>query len=244
MKPIPTNIKRIQEIIKNGTQLSLATQNYPSRGQTAVQELYQTRIGKLFLKRVSERNHEECRISKKDGSLAEREFWAYRLAVSLGLQPPELVMLDSDTTVQRWLDFPDAHLFTTYQGRMTLHADNIFDCALFDWLSGQVDRHDANYLYNFVDQEIILIDSGHAFLKYEGSIPDYLRLFEAAENKAVLSQKKTSSVFEAIKSLSEKSLKAIVPLRNQDEMIALHKRREQIQSVKSLLDIIDFYRRK
>jgi len=45
----------IKSLIEDGEKLAIAIENYPSRGQTAVQELYQTAQGKLFLKRVSER---------------------------------------------------------------------------------------------------------------------------------------------------------------------------------------------
>lgn len=50
-------------LISKGNKLPFAINNYPSRGQTAVQELYQTDVGKLFLKRVSEKNHIElCEV--------------------------------------------------------------------------------------------------------------------------------------------------------------------------------------
>jgi len=84
----------IEILIREGERLPLAVENYPSRGQTAVQELYQTREGKLFLKRVSERNHTECQINIDSGTLAEREFWAYRLARAIGLFVPMLWLKD------------------------------------------------------------------------------------------------------------------------------------------------------
>src|SRR5262245_13482252 len=77
----------IPSLIKKGTKLTWATHSYPSRGQTTTQEIYLTKEGKLFLKRVSKRNHTECQITAENGTLAEREFWAHRLATKLGLGP-------------------------------------------------------------------------------------------------------------------------------------------------------------
>lgn len=160
------NNKEIRRLIKTGQELPMALENYPSRGQTAIQKLYQTKSGKLFFKKVSDRNHQECQIDTQSGTLAEREFWAYRLAHALGLNVPQMTLLDPLTTVQSWLDIPDAHHFITDQGPLALDTRNVFECACFDWLTGQIDRHDANYLYDFVNKKIILVDSAHAFLQY------------------------------------------------------------------------------
>ena len=97
---------QLSKMLERSPKLPLATKNYPSRGQTAVQTLYQTPYGKIFLKHVSRQNHLDCQINPAHGSLAEREFWAYRLAQEMGLQVPELILLDSSTTLQRWLDLP------------------------------------------------------------------------------------------------------------------------------------------
>lgn len=44
-KLTPENVKNL---IKNGQKLPFATENYPSRGQTTTQELYQTEQGKFY----------------------------------------------------------------------------------------------------------------------------------------------------------------------------------------------------
>lgn len=235
------NVEKIQRLIKNGQELPLAIENYPSRGQTAVQKLYQTEDGKLFLKKVSDRNHQECQIDVSSGTLAEREFWAYQLAHALELNTPSMVLLDSLTTVQAWLDFPDAHHFISDQGPLTLEAHNVFECACFDWLTGQIDRHDANYLYNFVEGKVILIDSAHAFLKYDGSLPHYLQIFEIAAPHA-LTMKQNARIVEKIASLQDRLTK-IVPLRSAEEGSALARRAKQLLTIKSIGDIIAFYRK-
>lgn len=240
MKNLPSPTA-IQKLIKVGIRLPLATQNYPSRGQTAVQELYQTKIGKLFLKRVSERNHRECQIPVKSGTLAEREFWAYRLTCHLGLQAPPLVLLDDMTTVQLWLDLPDGKQYKTSRGVLSLHSKNVFDCALFDWVSGQVDRHDANYLYDMTAGTLIPIDSGHAFLKHDGSIPDYLHLFEATHSRD-LSKRHLTDIVKAIRGLTPPTLNKLVPLRDGAERTALMKRLGQARSMRTMHDIIQLYR--
>lgn len=240
MKNLPSPAV-IQKLIKSGTRLPLATQNYPSRGQTAVQELYQTKIGKLFRKRVSERNHRECQIPVKSGTLAEREFWAYRLAHHLDLYVPPLALLDDMTTVQLWLDLPDAKQYKTSQGVLSLSADNVISCALFDWITGQIDRHDANYLYNMATQQITLIDSGHAFLKYDGSMPDYLCLFEAIRAPELL-KRLGFPLFKKIKSLDPKIVKKCVPLRDTVESAALSQRLSKVKQVNTIQDLIRLYR--
>lgn len=221
--------------------MPLATQNYPSRGQTAVQELYQTQIGKLFLKRVSDRNHRECQINVTSGTLAEREWWAYRLARYLGLPVPSLALLDDMTTVQIWMDLPDGRQYKSSQGVMTLSPDNVASCALFDWITGQVDRHDANYLYNMATRRIMLIDSGHAFLKYDGSMPDYLYLYEAGNAQALQRPVKLAKP-PTLSRLTAASLCKLVPLRDQDEAKALEKRVAKIVGATLLQDVITLYR--
>ncbi len=223
--------------------MPLATQNYPSRGQTSVQELYQTEIGKLFLKRVSERNHEECQIDVSSGTLAEREFWAYCLAKQIGLFVPQVWFLDTFTTVQTWLDYPDGHIYKTSTGIMDLEARNIFDCVLFDWVTGQVDRHDANYLYDLKGCNVIPVDSAHSFLKYEGSMPDYLHLYEIKYTDK-LNRKIKSNVFDKLFGLSEKKLKETVPLRNDHEWNALVDRVKKAESAPSIENLINLYRSK
>lgn len=231
----------IQKLLQSGSRREYATLHYPSRGQSAVQELYETSKGKLFLKRVSEQNHINCRINTASGTLAEREFWAFRLARELSLNAPTLWLIDSETTVQEWLDYPDACQYSTSQASMKLNPQNIFECALFDWLTGQIDRHDANYLYNFVNQAIILIDSAHSFLKYNGSLPDYLKLFEAAQ-PAELAKPRDPDMIERIAKLDEKKLKTLVPLRNEEEHTALLKRHSQLNSIRTIQSIIALYR--
>ncbi len=234
-------ISQIKKLLKVSQKSPFATKNYPSRGQTAVQEIYQTSSGKLFLKKSSPRNHCECQIDPQTGSIAEREFWAFQLAHALQLNVPYLWLLDKNTTVQIWLDIPDARLFATSFGKLSLKAINVFECALFDWLTGQVDRHDANYLYDFVQQEIILIDSAHSFLKYEGSIPDYLKYFEIGFSKQ-LNGTLFSPFQERLKKLSTQQINKLVPLKNQEEKQALHQRWKQCKEVKSIQAIIDLYR--
>lgn len=235
--------REVEELIKNGEKLPFAIDNYPSRGQTAVQELYQTSIGKLFLKRVSERNHEECQIDVESGTLAEREFWAYRIALRIGLRVPALWLIDKFTTVQIWLDYPDGRTFKKSTGRMEFRAINIFECVVFDWVTGQVDRHDANYLYDYINKVVIPVDSGHAFLRHEGGLSDYLHLFEISEPRH-LNRKITSGVKNAIDGISNTQLKEIIALKGADEFNALAKRKEALAKVKSLKDILDLYRGK
>ncbi|MBI2342908.1 MAG: hypothetical protein HYV02_01010 [Deltaproteobacteria bacterium] len=234
-------LKRIQSALAHGKMVPLALEHYPSRGQTAIQRLYQTKIGKLFWKRVSERNHRECQIPVKSGSLAEREWWAYRVAKALGLENPPLVLLGRMTTVQLWLDLPDAHHFITDQGPLALDLDNVFECACFDWLTGQIDRHDANYLYDFVQRRIILIDSAHGFLRYDGSLPHYLQLFEIACRTA-LHKKPKSDMVQRIAQLQQR-LPELVPLRDGGEQEALQRRLQQMRTVATLQDVFALYRK-
>lgn len=241
VKSLPNN-SVLEKLLAAGTEQDLATRNYPSRGQTASQKLFQTEIGKLFYKKVSERNHQECRIDTSSGTLAEREYWAYHLAKKLKLQVPELSLLNNLTTVQRWLNFPDAKEYTSRQGPLELVPENIFDCALFDYLSGQVDRHNANYLYNMTEKKIILIDSGFAFLKYEGSLPDYLAYFEGSYGVALNKVYNTGTRACVIK-LSATSLKKLVPLRGKEETAALLQRHSKVKEVSTIGDIIKLYRR-
>lgn len=240
MKTLPHSTK-LKKLIKNGKAIPLATQNYPSRGQTAVQELYQTEIGKLFLKRVNSRNHRECQIPVKSGTLAEREFWAFRLAAHLDLPVPPLALEDDMTTIQLWFNLPDAKQYKTSQGIMTLIPENVLDCALFDWISGQVDRHDANYLYNMATHQIILIDSGHAFLKYDGSMPDYLSLHEASHPRDI-HKKIHTSLIDKLKTITPSMLRKLVPLRDDSEFTALENRLKQTQRISSIQELIALYR--
>lgn len=232
---------KIIELLDLSQELPLAMEQYPSRGQTATQRLYHTKLGKLFLKKVSKRNHQECRINVTSATLAEREFWAYRLAVALGLQVPEMVLLDENTTVQKWLDIPDAHHFITDQGPLKLDPKNVFECACFDWLTGQIDRHDANYLYDFVHQKIILIDSAHAFLKYEGSLPHYLQMFEVgfAEHLTVNQDGKFLKRLRRV----QKRLAELVPLRDGLELQALKVRAGQCLQLSNIKHVIQLYRK-
>lgn len=235
------NQPHLLTLIKNGRELPLATQNYPSRGQTAVQKLYQTSEGKLFYKEVSKINHTYCRINVDDGSLAEREYWAQQLAKALGLNVPDLWMINANTTIQRWLDYPDGRLYASSQGVMNLLPANIFDCALFDWLTGQVDRHNANYLYNYGKCEIILIDSAHCFLKYSGSLPDYLEKFEISQNRE-LHKWRESKLKDRLSKLTSAKLRKLVPLRNPLEAHALEFRLNELKTINSIHEIIQLYR--
>ena len=241
MLSLATTAPQVRKLIKKGVKLPLATKNYPSRGQTAIQDLYQTPQGKLFLKRSSKQNHIDCRVLVDSGTLAEREYWSFCLAKDLGLSVPPMWLLDKFTTVQIWLNLPDAHQFATTRGKLDLIADDIFDCALFDWVTGQIDRHDANYLYDYVNRRIILIDSAHGFLKYSGSIPDYLRYFEIGFPRE-LKIKHSTSVLKKIRAFSRTHLLKVVPLRDDEERAALMSRFSQLEEVHSLEGIIALYR--
>lgn len=231
----------IKKLLKKSLKLRLATQNYPSRGQTAIQDLYQTSKGKFFLKKSSKQNHIDCQIDIEAGTLAEREYWAYRLAKALGLEVPSLWLLESHTTIQIWLDYPDGRQYATSQGKLILKPENVFDCALFDWLTGQVDRHDANYLYDYVRQKIILIDSAHCFLKYSGSIPGYLKYYEIGYSSELKKSRKTQ-VWSNLDSLSGKRILNLAPLKSTEEQLALKNRLQQVQRIDSIQGIIDLYR--
>lgn len=241
MKIAHLSLIQLQKLLKSSEKLDLATQHYPSRGQSAVQEIYKTKNGTLFLKKVSDKNHENCRIDPKKGSLAEREFWSFCLARYLGLNVPELVLLDKYTTVQTWLNLPDAHIYSSREGKLIFNADNIFECGVFDWFTGQVDRHDANYLYNYVRQKIILIDSSFCFLKYDGHLPDYLKSFELGSSEE-LEKKRRSPILTRLKKISNDELFKLVPLQTREEWEALLKRKEQICFVQTVQDIINLYR--
>lgn len=229
--------------IREGHRLPLATKNYPSRGQTAIQELYQIPQGKFFLKKVSRQNHIDCQIDPDAGTLAERESWAFCLAKEIALVTPQLWLLDKQTTVQTWLDFPDGRQYATSYGKLLLGPENVFDCALFDWVTGQIDRHDANYLYDYVNKKIILIDSAHCLLKYTGSIPDYLKYFEVGYPE-LLSKPLITETYQKLTSLSEKKLTRLMPLRNQEETKSLFERWKQIKSIKNIQSLIHLYRGK
>ncbi len=233
--------KKISELIAKGEKQTLATQHYPSRGQSSVQELYQTKQGKFFLKKVSVRNHQECQINPLTGSIAEREYWAYSLAHALDLNVPELWLIDKNTTVQRWIDSPDARTFKTARSKMVLKPENIFECALFDWITGQADRHDANYLYDYVNSEIILIDSSHCFLEYSGSMPDYLSYFEAASEN--LNQSFNSQVKTKMEALLKKGVSDLIAFKKPKELEAFINRLHQALNCSSIQDILSLYRR-
>lgn len=233
----------IKALIEGGEKLAVALENYPSRGQTAVQELYQTAQGKLFLKRVSERNHEECQINVKSGTLAEREFWAFKLASTIGLFVPPLWLMDEFTTVQRWLDHPDGKTFKKSTGKMDFVAKNIYECAVFDWVTGQIDRHDANYLYDYTKKLVVPVDSAHGFLKYEGALPDYLHLLEIGEADK-LNRKIISKVKKRLDNILDNELKKVVPLRDGSEINALLDRKNLLSRVNSIKDLLDLYRSK
>ncbi len=236
------NVKKIQVLIEKGKELPLATQHYPSRGQTAIQKLYLTPKGKFFLKKTSKQNHIDCQVEINSGSIAQREYWAYCLAEKLKLNVPCLWLIDPMTSVQVWLDYPDARQYSTFQGKLVFKPENIFDCALFDWLTGQVDRHDANYLYNYVVQDIILIDSAHCFLKYTGSIPDYLKYFEGSFESELAVVRKTSTQ-SILSKISEKEVLKLVPLKLEEERSALVNRLKQLREVQTIQEIIQLYRR-
>lgn len=233
--------QKIFSLIRKGKKLPFAMENYPSRGQTSIQELYQTDDGKFFLKRVSQRNHDECRIDTASGTLAEREYWAYKLAYELGLFVPALWLIDKFTTVQRWLDFPDGKTFKKSTGKMEMAAKNVFECVIFDWVTGQVDRHDANYLYDFRASLIIPVDSAHGFLKFDGAMPDYLHLFEIAEPKQ-LGRKIKSDIREALGKISDGALLKLVPLREPGETRALVARKNALSGVSCINDLLNLYR--
>lgn len=236
--------KELLKLLDKKTKHPLASQHYPSRGQTAFQEIYQTKIGKIFLKKTSANNLRDCQINIKSGSLAEREYWAYQLAHHIGINTPELVMLDIHTTIQFWLDHPDAATFATFQGPLQFTAEDVFDCSLFDWLTGQIDRHNANYLYNFADQQIIIIDSAFSFLKHDPNLPHYLEVYEQSQTNSTLTKPRTSKLSKKIHRLDSTTLDHLVPLRDKQEQTALYKRLSQLQNVNSIQDIIQLYRRR
>lgn len=242
MKLSNLTLVQLKKLLKSAEKLDFAMKNYPSRGQSAVQDLYQTNKGKLFLKRVSVKNHENCGLNPENGTLAEREFWAYCLAQHLNLNVPELVLLENKyTTVQKWLDLPDAHTYSSREGKLIFNAENVFECAIFDWFTGQVDRHDANYLYDYTRQKIILIDSSFCFLKEDGDLPHYLQIFEQGSVDE-LNQKTHSALLVRIKKTADAELFRLVPLKILEEREALLKRKERLFFVQSIQDVIHLYR--
>lgn len=243
MNRLPLSKPGLRALLARSPKQALATRHYPSRGQTALQEIYQTAAGKLFLKKTSAANLRNCQIDAKSGTLAEREFWAFRLAETLGIRTPWLTLLDADTTVQAWLDFPDASQYATSQAAMKFKSGNVFDCALFDWLTGQIDRHNANYLYDYVEEEIIMIDSAHSFLKYEPALPHYLELFEAGSPRE-LNREVASEVSQRMAALKPADFKKLTPLRRTDEIESLLRRHEQALDARTIKNVIDLYRGK
>lgn len=163
------------------------------------------------------------------------------LAEKIGLKVPTLWLLDDSTTVQIWLNLPDAHVYGTTQGKMELVAEDVFNCSLFDWVTGQIDRHDANYLYDYVNERIILIDSAHSLLKYSGSIPDYLRYFEVGYPRELRSPRSTK-ISTSLTRLTQNELRRLLPLKQDDESTALELRFEQIKNVSTLHEVIRLYR--
>ena len=124
---------------------------------------------------------------------------------------------------------------------MDFEGENVLDCALFDWLTGQIDRHDANYLYDYIQRQIVLVDSAHCFLKYEGSLPDYLHLFEIGSTANLMTTYKTrmKSILDA---LSVEDMQKLVPLKSEAEESALRARLEDVRTVTTIRDIIELYR--
>lgn len=238
---IPSSAELLH-IISQSTEQPLAMRHYPSRGQSAIQKIYLTKSGKIFLKKTSDRNIRDCQINKDSATLAEREYWAWRLANHLGLDLPWMVLIDVHTTVQNWLDYPDANLFKSLHGRLILNSQDVFDHCLFDWLTGQQDRHDANYLYNQSQKKIILVDSAFSFLKHDGSMPDYLSYHEASSTEDLKTNLKTSFL-KKITVLSRSKLRSLVPLRDPLESDALWTRKQRLESVICLQDVLDLYRR-
>lgn len=233
--------KRLSQLCTPDVRRVLAMQHYPSRGQTSVQEIYRTHRGTIFLKRTSERNLRDCAIDKSSATLAEREYWCFRLAHLVGLRVPDLRLIDPHTTVQEWLDLPDAHHFASSQGKLTFSQEDVFTCALFDWVTGQSDRHDANYLYDFVKQRIVLVDSAHSLLRHGPSLPDYLRIFEAAAQDK-LDHPIQSQVASNIKKLRDTQLRRLAPLRSVDERLALKTRCDQAREIVTLRALLQLFR--
>ena len=85
------------------------------------------------------------------------------------------------------------------------------------------------------------MDSAFAFLKYEGSLPDYLHLFEIG-NEVDLPKKQVSAIKTAIQSMTTEEIAKTVPLRDEDELRALFKRKGDLESVHTIKDIIELYR--
>lgn len=232
----------LKNLLKKSAPQTLAMRHYPSRGQSAIQEIYQTKIGRLFLKQTSERNLIECQINKYSGTLAEREYWAANIAMVMGITMPIIWLLDKNTTVQNWINWPDANLFKSRYGRLTLHRQDVFNHALFDWTTGQIDRHDANYLYNFSNEHITLIDSAFSFLKYDGSMPEYLSYFEASSPNELKAPVDLTILKDTLH-ISPKTLIQLAPLRGREERFALLQRQQSLIPVKCLQDILNLYRR-
>ena len=231
----------LRRIVKHGKAQKLGMSHFPSRGQTARQELYVYQDQKLFLKGVSDKNHENCRINQHSGTLAEREFWAFCIAKYLKLLVPSLCLLDKKTTVQVWLPIPDAFLFTSRTGPLKLSTQDVYDCGLFDWVTGQQDRHNANYLYDFVHEKIILIDCANSFLKYSPALPHYLENFEVG-HKSELDGEVASSLQKKIIKTPEKIWRQLVPLRSPEERDALLLRVQKMGLVKTVRDLIRLFR--
>jgi hypothetical protein len=90
---------------------------------------------------------------------------------------------------------------------------------------------------------IIPVDSAHGFLKYEGSLPDYLHLFEIG-SPAILKRRISTPTQKRLGELSEDNLKKIVPLRNADEANAFAYRKRALDGMNTIQDLLDLYRSK
>lgn len=233
--------KVLLKLIETTKPQALSMAHYPSRGQSARQELYTHKTSRIFVKGVSKKNHEYCKIDMSDGTIAEREFWAYRIANHLKLNIPELGLVDKMTTAQEWLDYPDASTHTSRIGALELEAKNIYECGLFDWITGQQDRHNANYLYDLSSKQIILIDSAASFSKNSPSLPDYLEKFELGYSKD-LQRKITTSLQQSMQITPQKTWFKLAPLRSAQEREAFLKRLQKINSIQTIGNLIQLFR--
>lgn len=101
-------------------------------------------------------------------------------------------------------------------------------------------RHEAKYLYDYPNQQIILIDSAHSFLKESGFLPHYLQLFERPYGDK-MENKIDTTLIRRLEKIKNK-LSDLVPLRSEKEFKSLCKRFEQIQNIKNIKEIYKLYR--